>query len=122
MQRILKLKVAGEDVRKWQEFLKSQGFDGGTTGEFSEATKQATIDFQNASGLKDDGVVGNKTLTKAMALGFKPLPEVDAKLKTANTVDEKFSEAVKVGMAPIMGVNCLLMIIGMSLNSRTNAF
>lgn len=79
MLRILKLKVAGEDVRKWQEFLGNQGFAAQATGEFSEETKQATIDFQSANGLKPDGIVGNKTFAKAMTLGFKPLPEVNAK-------------------------------------------
>src|SRR5882762_10464618 len=78
--RILRLKVAGDDVRKWQEFLSGQGFDPGPSdGHFGKKTEEATIAFQSANGLEPDGIAANETFAKAMTLGFKLLPDVEAR-------------------------------------------
>jgi peptidoglycan hydrolase-like protein with peptidoglycan-binding domain len=76
--RILRLNVDGSDVQDWQDFLRKQGFDPGPSdGQFGAKTEQATKDFQAANGLTSDGIVGNESLTAAMAKGLAPLPDVD---------------------------------------------
>jgi hypothetical protein len=61
----------GEEVVKWQLFLRGQDFlEGAADGNFGEATHSATIRFQKDNHLVRDGVVGQLTLTKAMARGF----------------------------------------------------
>lgn len=73
--RILKLNLAGTDVSDWHAFLQQQGLDPGpNNGWFGTEMEAATKAFQAAHQLKVDGVVGNKTFTSAMALGFQPLP------------------------------------------------
>jgi hypothetical protein len=91
--RILRLNLAGEDVLAWQEFLRVQGFDPGLSdGLFQGKTKQATIGFQSDHRLTPDGIVGNQTFTKAMALGFKPLPDV-----RASEPSDKVTEIATIG-------------------------
>jgi peptidoglycan hydrolase-like protein with peptidoglycan-binding domain len=86
--RILRLKTAGDDVLKWQEFLSEQGFDPGSSdGHFGKKTEEATIAFQSANGLEADGIAANQSFAKAIALGFKLLPDVDAK-KPSDKVTE----------------------------------
>jgi len=78
--RILRLKTAGDDVRKWQEFLSGEGFDPGPSdGLFGKKTEEATIAFQSANGLEADGIAANETFARAMTLGFKLLRDVDAR-------------------------------------------
>lgn len=53
---------SGAEVRDLQRALKEKGFDPqGADGSFGASTRQAVIDFQNANGLKADGVVGPQT-------------------------------------------------------------
>ena len=69
-------------VALWQQFLIARGLDrpvvDGTEQQltadrdFGGATAQATKDFQAASGLEPDGVVGDDTCKAAMVLGFVP--------------------------------------------------
>lgn len=67
--------LTGDDVRAWEHFL--VGIDPTSQlvvdGNFDDATKVATQAFQRKVGLGDDGVVGPKTLGRAMLLGFDPL-------------------------------------------------
>lgn len=58
----------GDDVKKWQEFLNTQGYTLGLDGDFGDKTYAATTDWQSKNGLTVDGVVGEKTWGKA---GFK---------------------------------------------------
>lgn len=70
--RVLKLGVAGGDVRKWQLFLVGQRLARFTpNGKFGPATRTATVAFQKKHGLDPDGKVGNRTLGRAMMLGFE---------------------------------------------------
>jgi predicted chitinase len=63
-------------VKQWQFFLIGQGFDPGTAdGIFGRKTEKATIEFQKKHNLTADGIAGNKTLGKAMALGFALLDD-----------------------------------------------
>ena len=69
--RVLKLGVGGSDVKKWQLFLVGQRLARFMpNGKFGPATRAATIAFQQKHGLDPDGKVGNRTLGRAMLLGF----------------------------------------------------
>lgn len=88
--RVLKLNMAGTDVRAWQDFLGTKGFaHDSTDGSFSRGTEQATKDFQKAEGLKADGIVGNKTFGAAMNQGFQLLPGLAAPPPSAKVVKVK---------------------------------
>ena len=66
--RNLQLGSKGDDVKEWQNFLKSQGFKINTDGVFGEKTQWATRMYQRKYGLTVDGVVGKDTYSAA---GFK---------------------------------------------------
>lgn len=51
----------GDDVKKWQRYLKSYGYDLDVDGIFGDATKKATYDIQVSNGLAADGIVGDET-------------------------------------------------------------
>lgn len=93
--RTLRPNATGDDVKSWQTFLKAQGlFDGPLDGKFDEVTLASTKAFQQAQGLLNDGLVGNKTLGKAMQLGLvvakddPPLPGGQISLRDAWTAPE----------------------------------
>lgn len=74
--RTLRLGSSGEDVKGWQRFLAdAQLLQGEIDGRFGASTDGATRAFQRAHQLKDDGVVGSKTLGMAMQLGLDLAPE-----------------------------------------------
>jgi len=58
MQVLLTTGSRGAQVREWQEFLKSLGFNIIADGAFGENTLQATIKFQKVHNLVADGIVG----------------------------------------------------------------
>ena len=58
------------DIRSWQNFLNWWGnFGLDVDGAFGSLTKSATLAFQKAYGLVEDGVVGAKTIKKAKSVG-----------------------------------------------------
>jgi hypothetical protein len=73
------MKDAGDshDIERWQQFLIGQGFNPGRAdGDFGDGTRDATIAFQKANGIEPTlGIVGNKTMARAMALGFPALED-----------------------------------------------
>ena len=70
--RVLKFGLEGSDVKKWQMFLVGQRLAQFVpNGKFGPATRAATIAFQKKNGLDSDGKVGNRTLGRAMTLGFE---------------------------------------------------
>ena len=73
--RMLEQGDGGDDVRAWQLFLRGQGFLILADGVFGPRTKQATQAFQRRYRLKADGIVGNRTLGRAMMLGFRLIEE-----------------------------------------------
>ena len=60
-------------VKKWQQFLKMQGFlSAEPNGIFGPKTQEATRAFQKFHGIQQTGVAGSVTLGKATELGFNP--------------------------------------------------
>ena len=58
------------DIKRWQTFLNWWGnFGLDVDGAFGSLTKSATLAFQKAYGLVEDGVVGAKTIKKAKSVG-----------------------------------------------------
>lgn len=79
MMRTIRLGFEGEDVARWQAFLR--GFNPYSeviiTGKFDVQTHEETKDFQEVFGLKNDGWVGNKTMAKALENDFFIFDDVD---------------------------------------------
>lgn len=74
--RTLRVGSRGEDVEKWQFFLRGlELYMGPVDGDFGEGTKTATEEFQRDHGLKDDGIAGNFTIGAAMHLGFSVIED-----------------------------------------------
>jgi len=71
MLELLKQGVKGNFVTQWQVFLRGQGYPLNASDIFDDDTVHATQRFQNKHKLHPDGIVGNKTLGKAMFLGFE---------------------------------------------------
>lgn len=70
--RTLSLGLSGDDVSAWQAYLVTQGFTLIVAGGFDNATKMATVAFQQKHGLSSDGSVGPNTLNYAVQHGFMP--------------------------------------------------
>jgi hypothetical protein len=74
--RTLRVGSKGEDVEKWQYFLRGlELYFGPVDGDFGEGTQSATEEFQRRHALKDDGIAGNLTIGAAMHLGFSVLDD-----------------------------------------------
>ncbi len=68
---VLKIGSKGDAVRCWQSFLKDLGLLArAPDGIFGEKTQRATLEFQKAHGLEDDGVADADTLRVAEEAGF----------------------------------------------------
>lgn len=69
----IQLNDKGPLVKKWQTFLKEQGFfSGDVTDFFGQKTLTSTKAFQGYYGIPSTGYVGSLTLGKASQLGFNP--------------------------------------------------
>ncbi len=69
---LLKIGSQGQDVKDWQNFLNTQGFNvGAADGIFGAGTATGSKAFQTAHGLAADGLVGAGTIAAAQALGFQ---------------------------------------------------
>jgi hypothetical protein len=65
----------GQLVLKWQEFLIGKGYSiGSLDGVFGSKTETATIDWQTATGLTGDGIVGETSFAAARKQGFSHSP------------------------------------------------
>ena len=51
----------GDDVKAWQEFLRSKNFNVAVDGIFGDETETATKSFQSMYGIGADGIVGDQT-------------------------------------------------------------
>lgn len=55
----------GDEVKEWQNFLNTQGYNLSVDGDFGDKTYAATTDYQSKNGLGADGIVGEQTWGKA---------------------------------------------------------
>jgi peptidoglycan hydrolase-like protein with peptidoglycan-binding domain len=68
----LRVGAVGPRTYMWQSFLQGRDFDPGPTdGQFGGKTFVATTAYQTRYGLVPDGVVGQRTLLKAISQGFE---------------------------------------------------
>ncbi len=92
MPRVLRVGSRGDDVRGWQRLLALP-----PTGQFDEATAEATRAWQRDRGLLDDGVVGPATRAAARKDtrpgGFKAAPAVAASAVGVDANDPAVSGA-----------------------------
>ena len=87
-------------VKKWQQFLKLQGFFAAEpTGTFGPKTLEATKSFQRFHNISATGIAGSLTLGKAHDLGFNP---DNTPQPTQITSDQKMMQWVKDNLGSIM--------------------
>lgn len=83
--RVLRLGDTGADVKRWQLFLRGQGFDPGVVdGIFGRLTREASISFQLRHALVPDGIIANRTFGVAMQLGFPVVTDSSADVTSPN--------------------------------------
>jgi len=72
MIQILRLGSTGNDVERWQNFLRGQSVNSSiiANGNFDVQTELETKSFQSKKGLVPDGVVGPKTVSVALQYGY----------------------------------------------------
>ena len=84
-------------IKTFQFFLIGLGlYKGKADGEFGPMTKQAIKDFQKSNGLLADGIIGSKTIEKAVSLGFMraefPLEPINIWALDAKQREAKFGK------------------------------
>jgi hypothetical protein len=108
---LLKKNSTGSEVQAWQAFLIDQKFLKGTpSSTFDTATEKATRAFQTAQKLTADGIVGNETRARALALGFAAddsdestlgiQPDVTPLADKRLVPKDLITQAQKLGLAP----------------------
>ncbi len=75
MNKTLSIGDTGEEVRRWQEYLISQGFRVNADSKFGASTLAATRAMQRRLGVKADGKVGHRTLDRQSTTQATPLPQ-----------------------------------------------
>jgi peptidoglycan hydrolase-like protein with peptidoglycan-binding domain len=96
----LQLNDKGPLVKKWQQFLKAQGFfNAEPQGDFGPRTVEATKAFQKFHNIQATGVAGSLTLGKASELGFNPenapaVPQLNS--------DQKMMKWIKDNLGTLM--------------------
>ncbi len=75
MSKILSIGDTGEEVRRWQEYLISQGFQLTADSKFGASTLAATRAMQRRLGVKADGKVGHRTMDRQATTAATPLPQ-----------------------------------------------
>jgi hypothetical protein len=96
----LQLNDTGPLVKKWQQFLKTQGFfSTEPNGNFGPKTLESTKAFQKFYSIQATGVVGSLTIGKATQLGFNP--EKEPQPVQVNT-DQKMMQWIKDNLSGII--------------------
>ena len=72
----------GDEVKEWQNFLISQGYNLSADGIFGGKTYAATLAFQMDNGLTGDGIVGKDTWGKA---GYTPFSATSSSATSSST-------------------------------------
>lgn len=65
--RVIKWGMRGDDVKTLQEMLIALGYELSATGKYASKTLKAVTAFQEANGLKVDGIVGKNTWSKLLS-------------------------------------------------------
>ncbi|MDP9230377.1 MAG: peptidoglycan-binding protein [Bacteroidota bacterium] len=97
----LQLNDSGPFVKKWQQFLKEQGFfTAEPNGNFGPKTKEATKAFQLFHGIQSTGIACSLTLGKANSLGFNPdnepqLPQLNSDQKMMKWIKDNLGSIIK---------------------------
>lgn len=65
--RVIKWGMRGDDVKTLQEMLIALGYELSATGKYASKTLKAVTAFQEANGLKADGIVGKNTWSKLLS-------------------------------------------------------
>jgi len=112
---IIKRGDISDYVKQWQSFLLIQGFSEVTAdGDFGPTTEAATKGFQKMCVLREDGIVGDMTISQAVARGFAgfdappitekvvatPAPSDSVLFPGSNT--ERLNAAALAKVAPIL--------------------
>jgi hypothetical protein len=86
MIQILRLGSSGDDVERWQNFLRGQSPNSSiiVTGNFDSKTELETKSFQSRKGLVPDGIVGPKTLSTALQAGYPLMDDPTASMDGPN--------------------------------------
>jgi N-acetylmuramoyl-L-alanine amidase len=101
---ILKNGSRGENVRRWQEFLKGIVRPAlAVDSIWGPATTAATSLFQRESGLSDDGILGPDTLAAAKAKGFAGFPSDEGNHRLDSVTTATHDAAKFVGSASSEG-------------------
>jgi peptidoglycan hydrolase-like protein with peptidoglycan-binding domain len=91
--RLQTVNMAGPDVSDWQVFLKSQGLlSGPAGGVFGPHTDAATRTYQARAGVTANGVVGQNTLTAAVAGGYQSTTRANLAGMDSNTNCSPFAD------------------------------
>ncbi|MGP1383792.1 MAG: transporter substrate-binding domain-containing protein [Thainema sp.] len=78
-QQTLRVGSRGEAVKQLQTKLQQLGYFAGTVdGVYGNATRQAVLEFQTATGLSGDGIAGAETVAQLQTASPKPTREPEA--------------------------------------------
>lgn len=66
--RTIAVGMSGPDVFLWQALVGCRGFECPITGDFDEATKEASVKFQQSAGLTPDGIPGPMSWGAALTI------------------------------------------------------
>lgn len=97
----IQLNDTGSLVRKWQQFLKQQGFlNADADGNFGPKTRDATKAFQKFYSIQQTGIAGSLTLGKAASLGFNPdneppQPHINSDQKMMQWIKDNLGSIIK---------------------------
>ena len=107
---VLRLGSSGEAVKQLQESLVELGFSIPVDGSFGQRTLDAVKAFQNAHGLKDDGVVGALTQRELVAAGARKIEPPKAELSP--TENDAFVDKVIERGTAVVGTGGLAGLLG----------
>lgn len=66
--RTIAVGMSGPDVLLWQALMGCRGFECPITGDFDEATKEASVKYQQSAGLTPDGIPGPMSWGAALTI------------------------------------------------------
>ena len=122
--RTLRQGMRGDDVRAWQSFLVSRGYDtGGLDGIFGPKTRSATMSFQRAAGITVDGIAGPETYRAALEAGYGSTAtgtraEISGRVLRIQERAESLEQAEAKAMAKLTEANRLRVTGSLSLRGN----